>query len=60
MSWLIDHQIGHRDADSAFRGLSAVCEEIGYDQQQFDAMLDEVTESYGRDRGRQLIDDAFA
>jgi tetratricopeptide (TPR) repeat protein len=58
--WLIDRDIGHGDADSDFRALSGVYRRLGYDEAQFDAMLNEAAGVYRADRGRTLIEKAFA
>jgi Holliday junction resolvasome RuvABC DNA-binding subunit len=39
--------------------VDALISELGYTQEQFEAMLKEVAESSQRDRGRSLIDAAF-
>jgi tetratricopeptide (TPR) repeat protein len=57
--WLIESEIGHGDADSDWNSLSAQCAEVGYDQGQIQAMLEEVKEAYQRDRGRGLVEAAF-
>jgi tetratricopeptide (TPR) repeat protein len=58
--WLIDRAIGHGDTESDFRNLSALCSQLGYDQAQFEAMLAEAAEGYRADRGRALVEQAFA
>ncbi len=57
---LIDQAIGHGDTESDFRTLSGLCSQLGYDQAQFDAMLAEAAAAYQADRGRELIERAFA
>ena len=59
LCYLIDASIGHGDAESDFRSLSGMASKLGYTQDQFDAMLREVQESYQRDRGWSLIEAAF-
>jgi tetratricopeptide (TPR) repeat protein len=57
---LIDRAIGHGDAQSDFRALVGLCQGLGYDQARFDAMQEEAAREYQRDRGRALIERAFA
>jgi len=59
LCYLIDASIGHGDAQSDFQSLSGMASKLNYTQEQFEAMLREVAESYQRDRGRSLIDAAF-
>jgi tetratricopeptide (TPR) repeat protein len=58
--WMIDRAVGHGDTESDFRNLSGICSELGYDQKQFDEMLKEAAAAYQADRGRTLIERAFA
>jgi tetratricopeptide (TPR) repeat protein len=58
--FLIDRAIGHGDARSAFRSLAALCKSLGYDQARLDAVLEEAGREHVRDRGRVLIERAFA
>ncbi len=58
--WLIDRAIGHGDAESDLRNLSALGSQLRYDQAQFDAMIAEARQAYQSDRGRALIERACA
>ena len=55
LCWLIDRSIGHGDADSDFKSLSALCRKLGYDQPALDSMIQRTEESYRKDRGRSLL-----
>jgi tetratricopeptide (TPR) repeat protein len=57
--WMIDKAIGHGDAEQDLRQLLGLCTQLGYDENQVKALLREVAEAYGRDRGRSLLDAAF-
>ena len=57
--WLIDKSIGHGDADSDLKSLSALCQKLGYDQTAFDNMIERTTKSYQEDGGRSLLKAAF-
>jgi hypothetical protein len=57
---LIDRAIGHGDAESDFRALAALCQSQGYDQARFNEVLEDASKEYQRDRGRTLIERAFA
>jgi tetratricopeptide (TPR) repeat protein len=59
LCYLIDQAIGHGDTNRAFRHLSAACHQLGYDQDQLDAMLAEAANAYQSDRGRTLLAQAF-
>ncbi|HWE37581.1 MAG TPA: tetratricopeptide repeat protein [Isosphaeraceae bacterium] len=54
--WLIDQAIGHGDAESDLRNLSAFCQELGYDQARYDTMMAEVVAAYQADRCRSLVE----
>jgi len=51
--------IGHSDAKIGFKNLSAAASQLGYSQEQFEALQIEVAEAYGKDCGQGLIDAAF-
>ncbi len=55
LSWQILNAIGHHNAQIAFATLGQVCNALGYDQDQFDAMLAEAQAAYTADRGWGLI-----
>jgi tetratricopeptide (TPR) repeat protein len=59
LGWLINSFIYHVDAQSDVKNLSVMASELGYTQEQLEAMMKEVTEAYGKDRGRGLINAAF-
>jgi tetratricopeptide (TPR) repeat protein len=56
----IANAIGHGDANRILISLTALCSQLRYDQAQFDAMMAEAVEAYQADRGRALIEQAFA
>jgi tetratricopeptide (TPR) repeat protein len=55
----IEQAIGHGDAKQDLTQLLGLCAELGYDENQVQAMLQEVAKAYGRDRGRGLLAAAF-
>ncbi|MDR3635324.1 MAG: tetratricopeptide repeat protein [Isosphaeraceae bacterium] len=57
---LIDQVIRHGNTMTSFRTLAGLCQSLGYDQAQFDAVLEEAGREYQRDRGRALIERALA
>jgi tetratricopeptide (TPR) repeat protein len=59
VSWLIKRQIGHSDAAGDLRTILWKCSKLGYEQEQVEAMLQEVARSYRQDRGRSLLATAF-
>ena len=59
LSAMILKEIGHADIDRVEAWIDDLALELEYTQEQFEAMLQEVAESYRRDRGRSLIDAAF-
>ena len=50
---------GHGDALRDLEVLSSMASELGYNQEQLDALQKEVAEAYQKDRGQSLIDAAF-
>jgi len=58
--FLIDQEIGHADTEQDSRNLTAITDRLGYSQDQLEAMLREVAEAYRADRGRSLVQAAFA
>ncbi|HEX8199600.1 MAG TPA: tetratricopeptide repeat protein, partial [Isosphaeraceae bacterium] len=60
ISFLIAQAIGLGELKRIVRNLSTICGQLGYDQGRFDAMLAEAAAAYQGDRGRGLIDRAFA
>jgi hypothetical protein len=59
-SLLIVQANGLGDTEHIAENLEAICGQLDYDQSQFDAMLAEAAAAYQSDRGRDLIDQAFA
>ena len=59
LCFLIDRAISHGDTESDLRALSAMASRLDYTQEQFDAMLQRVAESYRQDRGAALLRAAF-
>ena len=57
---LINAAIGYGDAEVESRLLSRVSTWLGFDATQLDVMMDEARQEYERDRGRALIERAFA
>jgi hypothetical protein len=57
--YLIDQSIGHGDQESDLQVLLEMASNLGYTQEQFDAMLQEVVTSYQSDDGGELIRNAF-
>jgi tetratricopeptide (TPR) repeat protein len=56
---VINASIGHGDTESDFKALSGMASKLKYTQEQIEAMLKEVADSYQKDRGQSLIDAAF-
>ncbi|MEA2045671.1 MAG: hypothetical protein U9N48_04010, partial [Euryarchaeota archaeon] len=59
LSAMILKEIGHADLKQVEPWVDDLASELGYSQDQFDAMYEEIAEAYQRDRGRSLIDAAF-
>jgi tetratricopeptide (TPR) repeat protein len=59
LCFLIDHAIGHGDADSDFRAMAQLAGQLSYTQEQLDAVLEEVAKSYAQDGGMTLLKEAF-
>lgn len=57
---MIDQTIGHGDTASDLRNLLVVCKKLGYDEAQIETLLQEASAAYETDRGRSLIEQAFA
>ncbi|MCK4342290.1 MAG: tetratricopeptide repeat protein [Phycisphaerae bacterium] len=60
ISWMIRRAIGHGDAENAFKNLTVLCNNLGYDQARIGRMLDEAAQAYNKDRGHSLLKRAFA
>jgi hypothetical protein len=59
LGFLIFQSIGHSNAKIASQTLSQMAGQLSYTQEQFDAMLQDVSEAYKADRGRGVIEAAF-
>ncbi len=59
LSATILKDIGHADLERVEPWVDGLASDLEYSQDQFDALLQEVAESYQKDRGRSLIDAAF-
>ena len=60
LCYLIDREIGHADAESDFRAVAPTAANLNYTPEQLAAVLQGVGESYARDRGAQLLREAFS
>ena len=58
--WMITKGIGHGTAESAYRTLVDFCTQAGLDSKPFERLLGDVAASYKADRGRLLVERAFA
>jgi len=59
LGYQIFANIGHSDAKEIFKSLCATASWIGLSQEQLDALLEDVAESYAKDRGHSLLAAAF-
>lgn len=59
LAYIMLSSMGHADAKRVSEPLSVMASELKYTQEQLDALLKEVAESYQKDRGQSLIDAAF-
>jgi hypothetical protein len=59
VAWLIDHALGHGNAESDLRALASLCGKAGLDQTRFEKLLAKVAEACAADRGHSLIERAF-
>lgn len=59
LCWLIDHAIGHGDADSDFHQALGLCVKAGLDEARIKTLIADVAAAYEADRGRSLIERAF-
>jgi hypothetical protein len=59
LSSMIFRTIGHSEQKRIESWVNGLASELKYTQEQFDTMLQEVAESYQRDRGWGLIEAAF-
>ena len=59
LSAMILKEIGHADIEQVEPWVNGLASDLEYSQEQCEAMYEEMTESYRRDRGQSLIDAAF-
>ena len=59
LACLMLSSIGHADARGSSEDLYGMAMGLRYTQQQLDSLMNEVVESYQKDRGQSLIDSAF-
>ncbi|VVB96564.1 Tetratricopeptide repeat protein [uncultured archaeon] len=57
--YLIDNFIGHADTENDFKVLAGMASKLNYTEEQFKAMLNEVEQSYKKDRGTRLLESVF-
>jgi tetratricopeptide (TPR) repeat protein len=59
LCYLIHREIGHGYAESDLRAVTQLATQLDYTQEQLTTVLQNVNESYARDRGAQLLKNAF-
>jgi tetratricopeptide (TPR) repeat protein len=59
LCYLIDHEIGHGDADSDFQAVAQVAAQLDYTPDQLAETLRDVWASYAYDRGATLLRQAL-
>jgi tetratricopeptide (TPR) repeat protein len=59
LCFLIDHSIGHGDAQQDQKNFLGMCGKLGLSQPQVHALLQEIAASYRRDHGTALVREAF-
>jgi tetratricopeptide (TPR) repeat protein len=57
---LIEQAIGDVELETNLQTLTAFCQHLGFDQAEFDAMMDKARQEYALDRGLSAIAAAFA
>jgi tetratricopeptide (TPR) repeat protein len=60
LSYLIYQAIGHADGSSSSDAMIQLARQLGYTEEQLNTLLQEVVESYGRDRGASLLRETSA
>ena len=60
LCYLLDREIGHGDSESDLNAVEQLAARLDYTQEQLTAELQEATQSYARDRGAELLRQAFA
>jgi tetratricopeptide (TPR) repeat protein len=56
ISYYLTNKIGHEKKEHSKRSLSKVASQLGYRPERLDAMIQEVADSYQRDKGRSLLE----
>ena len=59
LSAILLQAVGHADLRRVQPWVNDLASQLGYTQEQFDAMLGEVQEAYQRDLGQGLVEAAF-
>ena len=59
ISYYLSNKIGHEKKEHSKRSLSKVASQLGYSQEQLDAVIQEGANSYQRDKGRLLLETLF-
>lgn len=59
VAFLLFQSIGSAQKEVVWGNLTGISSQLGLDQEAFDALLDEAAEHYQRDRGAELIRQAF-
>jgi tetratricopeptide (TPR) repeat protein len=59
LCYLIDREIGHADTQSDLRAVEQAAADLNYAPDQVTAVLQSAVESYARDRGAELLRNAF-
>jgi hypothetical protein len=59
LCFLIDQAIGHGNTQSDRRAFLGMCSKLGLTEPQVHTLLEEIGQSYQRDRGRALLKEAF-
>jgi tetratricopeptide (TPR) repeat protein len=59
LCFIIDHSIGHGDVENDFQAVAGMAQQLGYNQEQLNELLQEVALAYGADRGAGLLKEAF-
>jgi hypothetical protein len=59
LCYLTDREIGHADAENDLRAFAQAAAELSYTPDQLADVMKSAGESYARDRGAQLLREAF-
>jgi hypothetical protein len=60
LAYLIQKRLGHARSSGTFANLQFLVAQINLDEQQLESLLNEVERSYAKDRGKTLMEGAFA